>query len=54
MRRTLDLGLPLLYVIAVVIAGFVIKDRAILGGTVVLGLAVLLLYFLTLRPGKST
>lgn len=54
MRRTLDLAVPLLYVVALLIAGFVVKKEAVLGGTAVLGLAIVLLYFLALRPRKSS
>ena len=54
MRRTLDLAVPLLYVAALLITGLVVRKETVLGATAVIGLAVVLLYFLALRPRKSS
>lgn len=51
-RRTLDLAIPVLYVIAVIITTL-FKNATVVGATATVGALIVGLYFLALRPKQK-
>ena len=52
-RRTLDLAIPIVYVIAIITATF-FKDEMVIGAVATLGALLVGLYFAALRPRSKT
>ena len=52
-RRTLDIAVPLLYVVALLVAVF-LKNEAGVGGVAVIGAVLVGLYFVALRQNLKT
>jgi hypothetical protein len=51
-RRTLDIAVPLIYVIALLVA-VMLQDPAAVGGVAVIGAVLVGLYFAALRPNRK-